>query len=161
MEYWHCRKSFVKTKTSYHSTFCVVQQLVSILGSKIHLNRTSQTLNSNNDHENVMRYPWFSRNCHESQYLTGIVQSRFPYLLFRFEICLREFSTTQEESNCNTTYFTFWHFQVASDTLKHFQTLSDTQWCNPHLSIKPIVVGLWECNNSFQCGTTRTEDSRS
>ena len=42
------------------------------------------------------------------------------------------------ECNHNTAYFTLWHLQVAPDTFKHFQTLSDTQ-------IKPIVVDLREC----------------
>ena len=67
----------------------------------------------------------------------------------RFEICLREFSTVQGEYNYNTTSFTLWQFQVALDTFKHYQTLSDTQWCNLHRQIKPIIVGLQSAMTPF------------
>ena len=73
----------------------------------------------------MITYPLLSQNCHESQFLTGIVQSRFPYLLFW--ICLGDFpQQCKENATTQLIYFTLWPFQLASDTFKDFQTLSNT-----------------------------------
>ena len=56
--------------------------------------------------------------------------------------------------------YSLFHIMTLSGAFRHFQTLSNSQWCNPHRQIKPIVVSMLECNyDSLQCCATRTEDS--
>ena len=81
----------------------------------------------------MTRYPLFSRNCHESQSLTLL--NRDPHTSFcRFDLgkATNSFKyaswilNSTRECKYNTVHFTLWHFQVASGTVKHFQTLSST-----------------------------------
>ena len=40
--------------------------------------------------------------------------------------------------------YSLFHFMTLSGAFRHFQTLSNSQWCNPHRYIKPIVVSMLE-----------------
>ena len=67
----------------------------------------------------MITYPLLSQNCHESQFLTGIVQSRFPYLLFW--ICLGDFPQQyKENATTQLIYFTLWPVSFNRDSHTYF-----------------------------------------
>ena len=75
----------------------------------------------------MIRYPLLSQNCHESQSLIGIVQSRFPYLLLVFwnmPPWILNSARMQPQYSFMALSNSFRHFQTLSNTFKHFQTLS-------------------------------------
>ena len=127
---------FVKTKTSHHSTFCIVQQIVSVRASKIHLNQwniisiTLQKWSLKRDKISFVftKLPWepiLDWYCSVEIPILYLLLSFWSWTINKpFQICFGEFSTVQGECKYNTVYFTLWHFQVPSGTFKHFQ--------NPH-----------------------------
>ena len=74
----------------------------------------------------MTRYPLFSRNCQESQSLTGNVlilgkharnsSNMLPWILN---------SARRMQVQCS-----LFHLMTLSGGLRHFQTLSNSQWCN-------------------------------
>ena len=160
----------MKTKTSHLSLFLYwPTNIVSVWASKIHLNQW-------NIISITLQKTWQEILCfHEIAMranLWPVLLNRDPHtvLLFvvlilvkqqTFQICFSEFLTVQGECKYNTVYFTLWHFQVPSGTFKHFQTLSGATHIDRSSRYWVNVVSMLECNDSFQCCTTRTEDSSS
>ena len=69
------------------------------------------------------RYPLFSRNCHETQHLTSIVQSRFPYLLFSFWDMPPWILNSARRKQLQYNLF---HFLALSGGFRHLKRLSNT-----------------------------------
>ena len=131
---------FVKTKTSHHSTFCIVQQIVSVRASKIHLNQwniisiTLQKWSLKRDkifcfHEIAMRAnPWlvlFNRDPHTVLPFVVLILGKQQTLSNMLRWIINSASRMQVQ-------YSLFHFMALSGAFRHFQTLSNSQWCNRH-----------------------------
>ena len=125
-----------KPKRHIIPRFRIVQQIVSVRASKIHLNHwniisiTLQKWSLKRDKISFVftKLPWehiLDRYCSIEIPILYSLLSFWSWASNKpFQICFGEFSTVQGECKYNTVYFTLWHFQVPSGTFKHFQTLS-------------------------------------
>ena len=151
------KRSFRQTKALLRSTFCTVQQLVSMLVIKRRSCKTSLALRSkNNTRQGIFS---FTEILMRADFLIGIVQQRFPYhFLLTKSWVSRLLSTVcgwfvQFNSTATTARKTqalqenLFCFQVISEAFKYFQTHSDIlRYSQAGLlsRFKPLNIGLRE-----------------
>ena len=125
-----------QTKALLRSTFCTVQQLVSMLVIKRHSCKTSLALHSkNNTRQGIFS---FTEILMRADFLIGIVQQRSPYYFLLMESWASRLLSTvcgwfvQFNSTATTARKTqalqenLFCFQVISEAFKYFQRLSNT-----------------------------------